>query len=853
MPPRVVLLAWLIVLPGSAQVSHTDLRFDSLVNESASALTFGGSGNDSINAAVVDSAGNIYVTGTTTSFDFPLAHAFQGVNSGTQLIFSSDAGATWQPLRTLFTNDTYPVSIATDPTNGLIVYVASQNSACKSTDGGRQFDCATIAFPFSYAYITSLAIDPQQPLTVYASAESNGGVFKSVDGGQTWANASQGLPPGGFIDTVTIDPFHTNVLYAWAGDAGYVSSDGAASWTLSSLPWPQNTSISGGVRFSFDPVTPGIIYGPWVVNDRLAIQKSTDGGVTWTQFDSPLINCCVVPDPKASGLLYAVGLQSITESAPLLFWKSADGGATWTSSQCPAGLSSVLAVDPANPQIMLAGAFRSADGGQTWSPTNVSRNVQSVFSASSASVYAIAPITSDAFVAKFRPDGKTLVFSTYFGGMGNDTGQGIALDGSGNIWIAGSTSSYDLPVTPGAFQSALHGETNAFAAKFSNDGKLLAATYLGGSSNDSGLGIKIDPYGNPWLIGNWTSTDFPFTTAPPASSPNTGIGFLTELDPSAARLLDSTNIGAPFDTNGKGIAIDSSGNITLAGSVWGAFPVTPGAFQAGEANPNAPKVFVLKLAPSGSVLYSTFFGGTAGSPTTGGYEPTRDYGVAVAVDEAGNAYVTGNTDDTDFPTTPGAYRTTLAAGCTYPAFSFATGFIGSVYEWYVDDVFVIKLSPDGKSALFSTLLGGSCYDRPTSIAVDAAGRSYVTGETDSEDFPRISNLESVARDGQFASFVSVLDPTGSALEFSTYLYAGSAPTVAAGPGRTIRVAGSTGTGAQSSAYEGGCYTGPCPPTFKHGDLVQIGPREAGRVVDTPPNATRGGSVATPRRADDREP
>jgi hypothetical protein len=493
---------------------------------------------------------------------------------------------------------------------------------------------------------------------------------------------------------------------------------------------------------------------------------------------------------------------------------------------------------------MLAGAFRSADGGQTWSASNVSRNIQSVFAASSALVYAIAPVTSDAFVAKFRPDGKTLVFSTYFGGMGNDTGQGIALDPSGNIWIIGSTSSYDLPVTPGAYESALSGETDAFAAKFSNDGNLLAATYLGGSSYDQGFGIAIDPQGNPWLIGSWTSANFPFTTAPPATGSDSAVGFLSELDPSATRLLYSTNVGAALDSNGKGIAIDSSGNVTLTGSVWGAFPVTPGAFQTGEANDNAPKVFVLKLTPSASVIYSTFFGGSAGSATTGGYEPDQDYGTAVAVDKAGNAYVTGHTTNTDFPVTPGAYQTAFAAGCSYPAISIYTGFDGSILEWYVDDVFIVKLSPDGKTALFSTLLGGSCYDRPASIAVDAAGRIYVTGETDSEDFPLVSNLEPIPQGDQFASFVSVLNPAGSALMFSTYLYAGSAPTVVAGPGRSIHIAGSTGTGAQTIAAVG-CFTGPCPPTTTHGDLVQIKPRETLRVVDPPPGPLSGGGVTRP--------
>ncbi len=832
MPLRVILLALFIIIPGFAQArgSRPDRRFGPL--ESSSALTFGGSGNDSINAAAVDSAGNIYVAGTTSSFDFPLANAFQSANTGTQLVVSSDAGATWQPLGTPFPLPTSTVSIAADPVNGQVVYVASGQSVCKSTDGGAQLTCVTLPVASPVTILTSLAIDPQHPLTVYASAESNGGVFKSVDGGQTWANASAGLLPGAFIDTVTIDPFHTNVLYAWDGNQASVSTDGAASWSPLALPWPPGASVSGGVRFIFDPVTPGIIYGPWISLSQFGVQKSTDGGATWTQLNTPFIGSSVVPDPKVSGLLYALAPPVNSQSASFPLWKSADGGATWTSYPSPADSLSVLAVDPANPQIMLAGAFRSTDGGQTWSPTNVSRDIQPVYSPSSAGlVYAVAPITTDAFLAKFLPDGKTLAFSTYFGGMGNDTGQGIAIDDSGNIWIVGSTSSYDLPVTPGAFESTLHGRTNAFAAKFSNDGKLLAATYLGGSSVDQGLGIAIGPQGNPWLIGSWSSADFPFTTAPPASLPATPLGFVAELDPSAARLLYSTNVSAPFDSNGKGIAIDSSGNVTLAGSVWGAFPVTAGAFQAGDANPNAPKAFVLKLTPSGSVIYSTFFGGTAGSPTTGGYEPTQDYGVAVAVDNAGNAYVTGRTDDTDFPVTPGAYQTTLAAGCSYPAISIYTGFTGSILDWYVDDVFVVKLSPDGKTALFSTLLGGACYDRPTSIALDPAGRIYVAGETDSDDFPVVSAVEPAPVNDQYASFVSVFDPAGSALEFSTYLYAGSAPTVVAGPGRSIHVAGSTGTGAQTSATVG-CFTGPCAPTTTHGDLVLLKPR--GRSVDPPP-------------------
>jgi photosystem II stability/assembly factor-like uncharacterized protein len=821
---RLIPVAALLVFSAFAQPSRLNLPARGFAGESISALTFGGSGHDSINAAAVDLAGNIYVTGTTSSFDFPRANAFQSYNPGKQVVVSSDAGAMWQGVATPFPAATGTVWITPDPTNGQIVYFAYGQSVCKSTDSGIQFHCVTLPLS-SQATVTSLAIDPLQPLTVYASAESNGGAFKSVDGGQTWANASSGLPAGGFIDTVTIDPFHTNVLFAWAGYQASVSNDGATTWVPLALPWPPGGSVSGGVHFTFDPVMPGIVYGPSLSLSQFGVQKSTDGGATWTQLSTPFVGSNVVPDPKVSGLLYAIAPPVNSQSPSFPLWKSADGGATWTSSPSPADSESVLAVDPANSQIMLAGAFRSTDGGQTWSPTNVSRDIEPAFAPSAAGlVYATAPITTDAFLAKFLPDGKTVVFSTYFGGMGNDTGQGIALDSSGNICITGSTSSFDLPVTPGASQSTLLGVTNTFAAKFSNQGELLAATYLGGSSSDQGLGIAIGPQGNPWLIGNWSSADFPFTTAPPATLPPTPVGFLAELDPSAGRLLYSANIGAALDGNGKGIAIDPSGNITLTGSVYGTFPVTPGAFQAGEADANAPKAFVLKLTPSASVVYSTFFGGTAGSPTTGSYEPTQDYGVAVAVDRAGNAYVAGRTDDTDFPVTAGAYQTILAAGCSYPAVSIDTGFVGNILDWYVDDVFVIKLSPDGKTALFSTLLGGSCYDRPTSIALDTTGRIYVAGETDSENFPRVSAVEPAPTDSQYASFVSVLNPAGSALTFSTYLYAGSAPTVVVGPERAIRVAGSTGTGAQTSPFLG-CYPGPCPATTMHGDLVLIKPRE----------------------------
>ena len=187
-------------------------------------------------------------------------------------------------------------------------------------------------------------------------------------------------------------------------------------------------------------------------------------------------------------------------------------------------------------------------------------------------------MTTDAFVAKFLPDGKTLVWATYFGGMGNETASSIALDASGNIWIAGGTSSYDLPVTTGAYQSTLKGSQNGFVAKFSNDGKLLASSYVGGSNQDYFLGVRVNPQGNPWVIGTWSSNDFPFS-AGPQPTPHYGMGVLAELDSIRFSIALRGPLDGVFDGNGKGIAVDASGNVTVTGYTFDThFPVTVSPF-----------------------------------------------------------------------------------------------------------------------------------------------------------------------------------------------------------------------------------------------------------------------------------
>ena len=775
MLPRLAALTLLALLPAFSQ-------------SPLSSTTFGGTGSDSIRSMAVDASGNIWVVGTTFSADLPLLNAFQTTNAGTQVVVSTDAGATWKPLSSPQpnVNQQQPAIMAVDPTNASTLYVGSGNNVCKSIDAGRHFHCVALTLA-SFATLTSLAIDPHQPATVYASLTNPGGVYKSTDGGQTFANSSAGLPSQ-FIDTVVIDPFHSNVLYAWTASSGYVSNDGAASWQPSTLPWPPGTTFFG-LRFTFDPFTSGTIYGPGFAITGVFIQKSSDGGKSWTKLDAPFVGCCILTDPKVAGVLYG-GVGSPA------FWKSTDAGATWTSSTMPGRVVGPVSIDPANPQFILSGQYRSADGGKTWSATNVSRSLQPVFAPSGAgTAYAIAPITSDAFVAEFLPDGKTLLFASYFGGTDNESGNAIALDYAGNVWIAGSTSSTDLPVTSGAFQSTLKGTTNGFVAKLSSDGKPLAATYLGGSKNDAVLGLALSPQGNPWLIGSWTSNDFPFTTnIPPLipTGPPQG-GVLSELDPSAAQVLYSTPINGIFDASGKGIAIDPSGNVIVTGAT-------------------GSNAFVTKLDSSARQIYSQSFGGTKTPPMAGFFLPSlenaRAAGVAVVADPAGNVYVTGSTSTSDFPVTANAYQTTLGSGCPYPAFTANTGLIGVIGFTVIDDSFVMKLGPDGQVS-YATFVGGSCYDHPTGIAVDGNGNVSIAGETDSEDYPLVAAVEGAPGYRGFLSFVSSLSADGSALTFSSYLHAGAFPSVAASNG-SIYVAGSAGLEAQTQP-DSGVFTPPLAP------------------------------------------
>jgi hypothetical protein len=344
----------------------------------------------------------------------------------------------------------------------------------------------------------------------------------------------------------------------------------------------------------------------------------------------------------------------------------------------------------------------------------------------------------------------SITYSTYLGGTSNDSPNAIVLDSSGNAYIAGSTSSFNFPVTGGALQTSFPGifQTVAFVAKLNSTGSgLIYTTFLGGTglnAGDSANAIAVDSLGNAYVAGTTGSTNFPVTAGAAAttlSGPTDG--FVTKLNPTGTALVYSTFVGGTAQESIAGIAIDSSGDAFIAGSTGSTnFPVTVGAPQLTLKSAN--DAFVAKLNPAGSkLLYATYLGGTA-----------EDDAYAIAADSSGNAYVTGNTASTDFPITSAAYKKTIGPAPV---------------------VFVVKINAAGTSFTYATYLGGTGGDAGNTIGVDSAGNVYIAGTTASADYPTTTGVISTAAPGISSyghAFVTKLNPTGSALLYSTFLGGG---------------------------------------------------------------------------------
>ena len=324
-----------------------------------------------------------------------------------------------------------------------------------------------------------------------------------------------------------------------------------------------------------------------------------------------------------------------------------------------------------------------------------------------------------------------IVYSTYLGGSSQDIGRGIAVDGVGAAYVTGDAISVNFPVLL-ASQGAFAGNDDAFITKFDATGARVYSTYLGGSGADIGHGIAVDGAGAAYVTGQTASSNFPVLSASQGAlaGPGTFDAFVTKLDAAGARVY-STYLGGSDIDEGYGIAVDGAGAAYVTGRTASSnFPVLSASQGVVGGFIDA---FITKFDATGARVYSTFLGGSS-----------SDFGRGIAVDGAGSAYVTGWTSSSNFP-----------------VLSASQGVVGGN-----EDVFVTKFDAAG-ARVYSTYLGGSSSDFGRGIAVDGAGAAYVTGRTQSSNFPVLSASQGTFG-GVFDAFVTKLDVTGARV-YSTYL------------------------------------------------------------------------------------
>jgi len=341
-----------------------------------------------------------------------------------------------------------------------------------------------------------------------------------------------------------------------------------------------------------------------------------------------------------------------------------------------------------------------------------------------------------------------LVYNTYLGGSGGENYGGIAVDGAGDAYATGAVAAASFPSTLPTAQIG-PGGSDAFVAELNPTGTaLLCTTYLGGSGQDDGRSIAVDASGDAYVTGATNSTDFPTTTGSFRGASGGGFdAFVAKLNPAGSGRLYATYVGGSGDDTGQGIAVDGGGDAYVAGSTTSAdFPVAGSSF--GSSAHGESDAFVAKLNPAGSDrIYAAYLGGSG-----------NDFGQGIAVDGAGEAFITGSTLSLNFPTTPGASLTSVSG---------------------YDNTFVVKMNIAGSAPAYATYLGGNADEVGAAIALDGSLDAYVTGFVYDSSYyfggyaKRVgaatspstnkTSTNKIGQQGFYDAFVAKLGPTGSDL------------------------------------------------------------------------------------------
>ncbi|WP_437909056.1 SBBP repeat-containing protein [Sorangium sp. So ce327] len=457
---------------------------------------------------------------------------------------------------------------------------------------------------------------------------------------------------------------------------------------------------------------------------------------------------------------------SFTDDAPLSFQDTPEGRAAVPSAyalEAPApdgaqtyGLR-LGAYDPTlplviDPAVLITCGFIGGSGSDDGEDIAVDLAGKAYVTGSTTSTRTTFPDTvgpdlkynggQDAFVAKVDPQG-ALVYAGYIGGSGFELGRGIAVDWAGHAHVTGITLSNDFPVEIGP-DLTYNGQGDAFIVKIDASGKDLAyAGYIGGAGTDLGFDVAVDSCGDAYVTGRADSnaSTFPAQVGPDLTQNGGADAFVAKVDASGAGFVYVGYIGGSAQDEAFSIAVDWAGAAYVTGWTFSgadSFPVQVGPDLSQNDGGIAGDAFVAKVSPAGTGLeYAGYIGG-AGS----------DVGQGIDVDLAGNAYISGNTasDELTFPVKIGPDLTYNGA----------------------EDAFVAKVSPSGAELVYAGYVGGTSLDGSTGLAVDLAGRAYLTGATSSADFPAVGGPD-LTHNGDFDAFVTKIDASGASLVYSGFI------------------------------------------------------------------------------------
>jgi len=658
--------------------------------------------------------------------------------------------------------------------------------------------------------VLALAADPQNNAVLYAGTSH--GVFKTADGGLTWKSSS-GLP-NDLVNAVAVDPNNPSTVYAGMSEGLYQSADGANTWKAvlatsvvsvavaagragliyaGRTSAPLMRSTDGGVSWqevgtavtanalAIDPSNAFIVYA---ATSRSGVYLSNNGGVTWAFSNvgmasggAPLTVYSIAIDPRIPQRLYAGTASGL--------FRSGNGGAGWAPAGTGIGTRAVLslAINTQDANFVYAGTagggvFGTRDGGDTWSgegPANLDANAVAVDSAGQF-VFAGLYFGTQAFVTKVNPSGNALVYSTYIGGAGASEGRAIAVDSAGHAYSCGTTGAGDFP-TSNAYQASIGGGQDAFFLRLNAAGSGLDyASFLGGRGDDVCEGVALDSTGNIYLAGNTyvmspSTSPNNFPTSPGAfqgSSPGGGQDcFVTKFDDSGHRLTYSTYLGGSGVDGCFGLAVDHDGNAYLSGMTLSPnFPLTQASL--GGTIPSPPVLqfsssFLTRLNPAGAALsYSALLGGLTGDTEVDG----------LALDSQGRVYLTGYTKASDFPLTANALSSIVPQR---------------------GKTIVAVVDPNLSKLVYSTLLPGTGPDTGSKIQADVNGNAWVIGTAYSSQFPATPDAIVHQATSDPAPYVAELDVAASKLLHATNVAGtggGTGSAIALSPDGTVLVAGS---------------------------------------------------------------